>query len=619
MAPSAAGTSTPPAASRPSARSAATPDEQAELLREFLAAAEHSGLWGAVLVVQGDRVLADVALGNADGAAEPPIRNTTATRFDIGSVSKQFAAAAVLRLQMQGKLSIDDPVVTFFPEVVLDPEHLREDLTLRHLLTHTSLLPRDANFRNLDFKDRDQVMDHILSAPPFRRGEPGEAFLYSNLNYFLIAAVIEKVAGKPFEEAVRELVFEPAGLSHTMFCGEKPDPAAGPVAHGYEDAGSRDPTVGDIGPADERPFAWGHRGATGVLTTTHDLLTWRTVLSADGFLDAASRAAMFAPGLEGYALGWYVLPSSEDVSLAQHAGTTLGFEADVALWMPLRSPMPEDDDFDYLAPPDLPAGTAIIGLYNRRRGAAVPVRSRIIDILLGKPVVLPPTPVDLTDAQREQLQSRMGVYEIEGGGALELTEIDEGVRAVAIGQDMMNTLILPAEGDAEELAERTAATAEVLQGWMTGEAAHMTRFFNAVHERVPQSAARNWATRWASANREGDPIKSMTVLGSTRGDARVGYPIQTFVRLDYERRPEIIRLFWRDGSIYGIGLFSLSQAGGPSLTLVPESESSIASLNAGTWSTIRLVLAPSDGGSDSVVIVTDSGDKIARKRPPAAP
>jgi CubicO group peptidase (beta-lactamase class C family) len=257
-------------------------------LHRDLSARVDSGFNGAVLIVQGDAVVLHQAYGWADAQRTVPV--TTATPFWIASVSKQFAAAAVLALAEDGRLSVRDSLPRFFTEVPAD----KRAITLHQLLTHTAGL--EQHYAADGIAAREAAVRAILAQPLAR--PPGTGFGYSNDAYNLVAAIVEIVSGQAYEAFLRQRLLEPAGLAHTGFWG----PAAHP-----EVAAILGETPAD--PAMARPN-WGYRGGVGMSSTAADLYRWYAALAEHRVLAAASVAQLLAPHLPrgdlGIAYGWFV-------------------------------------------------------------------------------------------------------------------------------------------------------------------------------------------------------------------------------------------------------------------------------------------------------------------------
>lgn len=158
---------------------------------------------------------------NAYGSArlEPKTPATTAMRYSIGSISKQFTAVAMLLLQEQGKLSLDDKVGKFIPDLTR-----ANDVTIRQLLSHTSGYQ--------DYWPQDYVMPMMLQPVTATKildmwarkpldFEPGSKWQYSNTNYVIAGVIIEKVSGKPLLQFLKEKVFAPLGMTSVANIDEK--------------------------------------------------------------------------------------------------------------------------------------------------------------------------------------------------------------------------------------------------------------------------------------------------------------------------------------------------------------------------------------------------------------
>ncbi len=276
---------------------------------------------GVILVAKDGQPVFRRAYGLADREWEIP--NTPQTHFRIGSLTKAFTAAAVLKLAEAGRLGLDDSVRRWVPAV---PEAWA-GVNLRHLLQHRSGI---INFTALpNYYDQIARVDHTpaqivaLAAGDRLLFPPGERFEYSNTNYVLLGMVIEAASGQSYEVYLREKILAPLGLKQT----------------GYDDltvilprraAGYR------RGRAQWRnavPMAASSAYAAGALySTVDDLLAWDEALAGPRLLSEASRTAMFSDNGTGYALGWFVSrvfgkpgdPASGH-RLVGHAGSIPGF------------------------------------------------------------------------------------------------------------------------------------------------------------------------------------------------------------------------------------------------------------------------------------------------------
>lgn len=204
------------------------------------------------------------AYGMAD--LEHDVRNTPQTIFEAGSVSKQFTAAAVVMLALDGKLSLDDDVRKYLPEV---PEYGRT-IRIRHLLNHTSGL-RDWGSvagisgwgRGVRVHNHAHVLD-IVSRQRALNFDPGHEYSYSNTGFNLLAVIVERVSGMSFADFSRQRIFEPVGMKHTQWRDDYTRIVKG-RAQAYSQRGNSF--------AVDMPFENVH-GNGGLLTTVEDLLIW---------------------------------------------------------------------------------------------------------------------------------------------------------------------------------------------------------------------------------------------------------------------------------------------------------------------------------------------------------
>ena len=280
------------------------------LVAPYLAAHDFSG---AILIARDGEVLFKKAYGMADYAA--PIPQTTETRFLVGSVTKQFTAAAILLLEAQGKLSVDDPLTRFLPGF---PHG--EQITLHHLLTHTSGLTRDpfSDWRGQrESRTLAEVVEVIASYP--LEAEPGAQMSYSNCGYVLLAAVIEHVSRQSYGAFLKAHLFEPLGMASSQIL--RVHDIVPNMAQGY------DPGDGLFGLMETPAIdPINTLGANGLVTTIEDLYRWDQALYTDLLLPETARAKMFtnhASG-RGYGVGVFKRFGRRVIG---HDGVTHGFTA----------------------------------------------------------------------------------------------------------------------------------------------------------------------------------------------------------------------------------------------------------------------------------------------------
>jgi CubicO group peptidase (beta-lactamase class C family) len=241
------------------------------------------------------------------------------TSFAIGSVTKQFTCACILLLAEQGKLSIDDPVSNYYPDLTR-----AKDITLRDLMNHTSGYP---DYYPLDFVDRRLAKPIAVEAllKEYAGGkldfEPGSRFSYSNTGYILLGGVVEKASGESFGKFVEAKLLKPLKLEHAKYGTSAGLPSA---ASGYTSF-----ALGD--PESITPEAEGWIGAAGGLwASASDLLKWDLALTTGQVLKPDSYKLMTAPRtlttgkISNYAFGLGTSMIDGDLVIA-HTGGVSGF------------------------------------------------------------------------------------------------------------------------------------------------------------------------------------------------------------------------------------------------------------------------------------------------------
>ena len=291
-------------------------------LDRYLSRLAAYGYSGSVLAARGGRVLLHQGYGLADRARGRPY--TAETLFDVASISKQFTAAAILKLEMEGKLRVEDPLGRFFPGAPAE----KAAITLHQLLTHTSGL-RDTFGEEYEPVTRQVLLRRVFASRLL--GPPGRRYRYSNGGYSVLAAVVEVASGQSYDDYLRGRLFGPAGMRHTGF--RLPPRALALLAHGYT-AG------GDWGTPLDHPWAadgpyWDLRGNGGILSSTGDLYRWHLALAGDLVLARPQREKSIKPYVsEGrwahtdYGYGWSVGKSPTGKLEVSHIGGNEAFESD---------------------------------------------------------------------------------------------------------------------------------------------------------------------------------------------------------------------------------------------------------------------------------------------------
>ena len=270
----------------------------------------------ALLIVMGKQVIYRNGYGLANSKTKTPI--TAETNFRMASVSKQVTAMCILLLEKEGKLTLDDPLIKFFPSFNARVGKL---VHIRHLLTHSSGVLDYETVMNPG--QRKQLLDADVLALIRNRDslyfEPGTQFRYSNSAYCLLALVVERVSGKPFTSFVQQQIFQPLRMTEsTVYEAGKP---IANRAMGYRRNGN-----GFI--FSDQSVTSATKGDGGVYTSLNDYQKWINALQAGILLDLP--AALQRTGQEifqaknsYYGAGWFF--RRPDKPILFHSGSTCGF------------------------------------------------------------------------------------------------------------------------------------------------------------------------------------------------------------------------------------------------------------------------------------------------------
>lgn len=264
------------------------------------------GLNGAVLYAEGGQVLYEKAFGWRDlGRRQVPLQ--TSDTFQLASVSKMFTAEAVMLLHAQGKLSYDDPVERYLPGFPYP------SVTIRHLLNHRSGLSRYESLADEHWPDRgvplhnDDMLRLFQEHRPDPYFEPDADFHYNNVNYALLANVIEHVSGQPFEDFMKENVFEPLGMHHSFIYSLR---GVGRLGL-YVDTGIQGYDLYRSGPQRvHEDYLNGVVGDKVMYSTVEDLYRFSVALESQRLLPDSLQREAFQPGSkewkhgDNYGFGW---------------------------------------------------------------------------------------------------------------------------------------------------------------------------------------------------------------------------------------------------------------------------------------------------------------------------
>jgi CubicO group peptidase (beta-lactamase class C family) len=368
----------------PVAAGPATTGNMDELVKSYF---EQQKFMGAVLVARDGKPLLEKGYGFAN--LEWNIPNSPATRFRLGSVSKQFTAACILLLEDRGKLHVDDPISRYLGAL---PQNWKK-ITIFQLLNHTAGIPNFTDFPN--YKD-----NHSLSVTPAQLikrfeakpldFEPGKNWKYSNSGYVLLGAIIEKVSGKSYAHFVQENIFEPLDMHDSGY--DSNSAIIKQRASGYEK--SNDVLLNATYVDMSVPYAAG-----GLYSTVGDMLKWQLGLFGGKLLSPAALKKMITPCKNKYACGLSV-DKLDGHKVIAHGGGIDGFNTSFAYF-------PDDR-------------LLVVVLGNQEGTAPTAISKKLAAIACGRNVELAYTPLEIK-LPASELKPFQGTYKLAAGVHMSIT------------------------------------------------------------------------------------------------------------------------------------------------------------------------------------------------------
>ncbi len=385
----------PPPPSRPDG-----PADIAKMNEIIQAYVANDQFMGTVLVTKRGEIVFDRAYGYADLEWQTPM--TTDAKLRIGSMTKQFTAAAILLLEERGKLKTDDLIKTYLP----DAPAAWDRITIQNLLTHTSGLPNytaQPEFRTVATQTvTPQQIIALFRDKPLEFA-PDSNWAYSNSNYFLLGLIIEKVSGETYADFLKANIWAPLHMDDTGY-----DITATVLPHrarGYAlgPQGLANASYADM----STPFSAG-----AMYSTTHDLLTWENALFGGKVLSAASLKKMTTPYKAGYGYGLFIYAEDGRAAI-EHGGNINGFNSEMAHY-------PDDD-------------VNIIVLDSIEGGTASALHNSLLRLAHGEAVPMPVVREEIHVAH-DILQSYVGTYELTPTFSITFTLDGDQLVSEATGQ-----------------------------------------------------------------------------------------------------------------------------------------------------------------------------------------
>jgi CubicO group peptidase (beta-lactamase class C family) len=412
---------TPPRSSAhaPGSSHSSTDDARARQLADVFDRIAAFGFSGQVVLGERGHIVLQRSAGWADADYRVPMSDTT--QLGIGSITKTFVAATVLKLQSAGKLDIQAPLARYLDGVPDD----KRAITLHMLLTHTSGLTREA--RGVpDSAPRDSVVARILRTPLDH--PPAARFQYSNSGYDLLAAVVERVTGERIGDVARRVVLAPAGMVRTGWARDWRD--RGVRARGYNE-------WREVAAWTEWPERWRRTGSGTMVSTAADLWRMARALDDSTVLTAAEKRLMFTrwamdDDSVGYGYGMFLTPLTSGGVMRGHGGDVDGYRAELRLYPDARTVivLTNHDQF---------------GLGVQRRILA----TMFVRLMRGDSTAVPPA---VAHGEAARLDPWRGEYRLPDGGVIRVRELNGVPMVAAEGQDAAN-LFLPPTDSRDALAD----------------------------------------------------------------------------------------------------------------------------------------------------------------------
>lgn len=545
-------------------------------LVDYLKRAAANGFSGQVLVAEKGKIILNQAYGPAD--REKTTSNSLTTVFNIASFTKQFTAAAVLRLEADGKLKTDDPINKYLENVPAD----KAAITIHQLLTHTSGMARGQDGKRNSI-NREEVVAKILQTPLIAK--VGEKFIYSNNGYHLLAAIIEKLSGKTYQQYVAENLFKPAGMTQSGFYTDEKWMKT-PVAQTYNEW-TKLPAF------TEWNKVWNY-GSGAIVSNTNDLYKWFTALSSNKILPPEEKEKLFKPYVDSfdegvfYGYGWYVEKLKSGKTLIFHGGDNPGYHSEFRWY--------RDDD----------RVIVVLANYETLEPDGVAIQKRVIAnnlnrILAGEDYKQPPPFIKFS---ARDLKRYEGEYQLPDGARLKVWRNGSYLNIGAEGQNAINAIAGYENAIAKKYADANAMTEFILDNIVKG-----------APENIKTRLAKNdydfympfLIKQIQGFKKELGELKEIKIQGTT------SFPwdpdsYRTNVILRFEKRSTDLFLGWGDGKLNDV----TTETGRPFpliMPFVPQSKTEFS-----TFEFLRSKLtAMSFKNNGELVIKNKNGDLIAKK------
>ncbi len=461
---------------------------QEDSLEIYLSRIEKFGFSGSVLVEKNNQII----LHNGYGRIHNEKINAD-TKFPIASLTKQFTAALVLLLETEGKIEIEDSLSHIFPKLKNKP---KGNITIRQLMSHTSGLIGE--FGTNQVYSKEQFLKGIFDSK--LNSTPGEKYAYSNAGYNLLAIIIEKTTGTSFQSLMLERIFIPLKMKDTGFISEDRDSFAN----------------------SELTESWNVIGASGIYSTTKDLLLWVRSLNDTNLLSSSALKKYFEPQKKNYALGWKVSSSKRFGKVIHHGGDIKGYQSEIRWYVDQK----------------------VILIYLDNSELRKAVVNKILRFPLGMATYQPP----IVTGDVKSIPHINGEYYFEADSSyLSIQQKGQNIALFATGQSAISA-IQQMTLDERLKADSIGATGQ--QIWKKMSFDDYSLLLNKFTDRIPDASVLEYMkAEWIAFTEKHGAFVSSQLLGVSRSTRSTYY---AYYILNFEKAEEFYRVEWSDGEIIGI-------------------------------------------------------------------
>ncbi len=489
--------------------------ELGQKLEDYLACVEAFGFSGAVLIAVDGEILIHKGYGMAQQDKQIPVN--TDTVFSIASISKQFTAAAIMKLESEKRLHLKDPISQYIEGIPPD----KTKITVHHLLTHTSGLPFQCG--NVPAKNKEEFLECLWSTPLATK--PGQRYFYSNAGYALLTLIVEAVSGQSYPVFLREKLLNPAGMSQTGFYYEISRWPSELLAHQYTWAVDHGSNIGD-------PFDWNFRGAADLVTSAMDLYKWDLALQKELVLPKNSQDKLFHGYIKigdkgvkaGY--GWNIVKDNAGTHHISGGTMTFGFNSTFRRY---------------------PSKKAVaVVLSNINYGLILPtdfVNQGIEGILLNRRYSSPP---NFSNDASSLFSSYEGKYLLGENDFLEVKATSQGLVVSPFGQKAVDFLVAKNKKESRKLEEHSDKARRLFKAMKDDKFQNLDDIMDKnANPNEEIEAYKNWLKGLEERN---GSFLSFRIIGTIPQEES----FRTYIELNFEKGTQVRRLRWINGRLISI-------------------------------------------------------------------